>query len=671
MRKAVWSTAALMLAVLTLAVVLGSSQRRADAGTCSGGSLCVTSAADHADNGCDSECTFREALNDVTAGQMINFDIAGAGPHAITVNNTLGSLPTVGANAVIIDGYTQPGAKPNTAAPFQPGNAEIKIVLDGAQLTSSQWGLWVGGDGVLVQGLAFVNFDEAGLKVGTLSGSASITGNYFGVMPDGVTPGPNGIGIWIRSSQSGNQIGSSMAGHRNLISGNTGPGIKVTGGTAVAIAGNWVGTDVTGTAAMPNGESGIDMAGGNFSTIGGNTPAAGNLVSGNTSHGIKLSTVDAGHMNIKGNRIGVQRDGLSPLGNGGAGVLLDQGAFLNTIGGEFNVNEWNVIAFNGGAGVALTASAGVDNYIDPNVLHSNGGLGADLLNDGTPLPNDYGGPSCNGGANPTACPDYDGGNYGGSPFANRLMNYPIITNATYDGQTLRVSGSLTTETNGGYQNMFFLWNEECDPSGYGEGQHFIDSLGAPIGASGVYNFTNVPLAIDDLYGTVYLVMQASDPESSSEYSPCYELDTGLTATATPLPTDTPTPSPTLTPTPTPTPTLTPTPTPTPTPILAPKQGDINCDDGITMQDFSQFMRYLATGDRGPAPDTCPSPGQPWIAGTVFQFMDTDCSFNPTPGPDVTPPSTNITPKDALILLFALADIDHVPEPCPDVGERFT
>ena len=51
--------------------------------------------------------------------------------HTIQPTET---LPTLGnsINGVTIDGYTQPGAHPNTADAFQAGNAAIKIVLDGS-----------------------------------------------------------------------------------------------------------------------------------------------------------------------------------------------------------------------------------------------------------------------------------------------------------------------------------------------------------------------------------------------------------------------------------------------------------------------------------------------------------------------------------------------------------
>lgn len=682
MRKAVWFTAALLLVALLALVLAGETQRQsATAGSgCSQTALCVVNTtADHTPDTCDplsddNDCTFREALGAADNADSIQFDIPGAGPHVIAINQGLGGL-TVIPNGVSINGYTQPGASANSVAnsstQLKPGNADIQIVLDGSNLLS--YGLWVKGNNVVIEGLSIVNFVNDGIFVSTFATSASIQGNYIGVLPDGNTPGPNGIGIHIRSSTGGNLVGGSQPAQRNVISGNTTAGVFVTGVVSngncqnpsptpgpsptpttyscpVSIAGNFIGTDSTGTTAVPN-NVGISMAGGPFSTIGGNSTATANLVSGNAGDAIVLSTPDGSHMNIKGNRIGVKGDGTSPLPNGGAAVLLDQGASDNTIGGEFNAGEHNIIAYNGGAGVALTASAGVDNYIDPNDMYSNAGLGADLLDDGLPLPNDPG--------------DLDGGNNGGSEYANRLMNYPVIDSATYDVSMSKLTVNATLDTvPGHYYNMFFFWNEHCDPSGYGEGQHFLGSLGVSSNASMPYQFSQQ--ITKSLAGTLYLVMSASDPESSSEFGPCYELDTGVEVTASPTPSPTPTISPTPSPTATPSPTPTASPTPTPTP--GPKQGDMNCDDEITLGDFSQFMRYLTTGERGPAPDNCPSPGS--IVQFPYEFMDLDCSFTPTPAPGVTP-VTEITTRDALILLGVLAGLPQNPSNCPHVGQRLS
>jgi hypothetical protein len=319
--------------------------------------------------------------------------------------------------------------------------------------------------------------------------------------------------------------------------------------------------------------------------------------------------------------------------NGHDGIYLSQDASDNSIGGASSVGEENVIAYNMWAGVGLAASAGADNYVDPNFTYSNGGLGVDIYDDGQVLPNDYGNPPCIPGSIPPSCPDADGGTDGNtSPGPNRLMNYPVITGATYDGSTLMISGTLDTYP-GHYYNMFFLWNEVCDPSGYGEGKYFLGNLGfnATIDSANFSRIFNVTLT-----GDVYLTMSASDPESSSEFSACFLLHTGVT-------------------TPSPTPTQSPGLTPTPTAAPEPKQGDINCDDRVTGADVMQFLDYLALGVRGTAGDGCPNVG---AAIGDHVFLDTDCDGS-------------ITARDVLVLLIKISGANQIPLPtgCLPVGDR--
>ena len=641
MRNALWPALALLLAVFALALSGGATSHNAAAG---GTTLVVTSAADVAHGSCGATCTLRDALTAADATDTINFNIPGAGPHVIEIQGS--ELPAIiSKNGLTINGYSQPGSHANTAETFQPGDANIQIVLDGHRLTSgNRWGLWLSSDNLTVQGISFVNFADYGIKVATFAASATIVGNYIGVYPDGHTAGPNGTGILLRSSKDGNSIGGGDPSKRNLISGNTGDGISITGSTPVAIAGNFIGTDVTGSQALPNGANGIDMAGGTDSTIGGQRDYGGNLISGNGLNGVSISTDAGSNMNVKGNYIGVAADGETPLPNGHDGVYISQNAENNTIGGDFVSAERNIIAYNPGAGVGLASSAGPDNYVDPNFLYSNGGLGVDIMDDGAILPNDYGDSSCNGGANPTHCPDADGGTDGVSAVAaNRLMNFPVITNATYTGTTLYFEGTLDTFP-GHYYNMFFFWNDACDPSGYGEGRYFLGSLG--FNANGVDNtfdrtFNNVSLS-----GDVYLTMSASDPESSSEFSQCFVIHTG-NATPAPTPTHSPTPSPSSPPTQTPPPTAPPT----------PKQGDMNCDDNVNTADVVQFFEFLATGKRGTAAAGCPGVGD-GVGDHGANFMDADCSGDETA-------------FDGLIILIHLANAPGLPLPsgCVEVGDR--
>src|SRR5262249_34664587 len=140
----------------------------------------------------------------------------------------------------------------------------------------------------------------------------------------------------------------------------------------------------------------LDSAGG--STVGGTTPAARNLIAGNAGDGIRFDNA-AGNL-VQGNFIGTRSDGASPLGNLGQGVFLTGGSSRNPVGGAGD-GAGNLVAFNGGAGIA--ADSGTGNLFRSNSIFSNAGLGIDLGADGV-TPNDPGDP--------------DGG-------ANDLQNFPV------------------------------------------------------------------------------------------------------------------------------------------------------------------------------------------------------------------------------------------------------
>src|SRR5882724_2753096 len=89
-------------------------------------------------------------------------------------------------------------------------------------------------------------------------------------------------------------------------------GIVLDAADGNVIQGNFIGTNATGDAvasALP-GSSGV-VAGSDSNTVGGTTPAARNLVSGNSS-GVQL----AGSGNqVQNNYIGTDRSGIAPLSN--------------------------------------------------------------------------------------------------------------------------------------------------------------------------------------------------------------------------------------------------------------------------------------------------------------------------------------------------------------------
>lgn len=74
--------------------------------------------------------SLRAALADpgLADGDVIKFNIPGDGPHVIVT--PLGGYPLIQVNNLTIDGYSQPGSKPNSNGILGGNNAVLKIVLD-------------------------------------------------------------------------------------------------------------------------------------------------------------------------------------------------------------------------------------------------------------------------------------------------------------------------------------------------------------------------------------------------------------------------------------------------------------------------------------------------------------------------------------------------------------
>ena len=156
------------------------------------------------------------------------------------------------------------------------------------------------------------------------------------------------------------------------------------------IAGNYVGTNVAGSAALGNNrdaagaEAGIELFAGGV-TIGGTAPADRNLVSGNNAgfaRGIELW--DSSGNTIQGNYVGTNAAGTLPLGNAGAGIALDGtvgvGSDNNLIGGVV-AGAGNLFSGGLAEGVAVYAGS-TGNAVLGNRIYGNAGLGIDLNGDG-------------------------------------------------------------------------------------------------------------------------------------------------------------------------------------------------------------------------------------------------------------------------------------------------
>ncbi len=161
----------------------------------------------------------------------------------------------------------------------------------------------------------------------------TVQGNYIGTDATGATATAN-LGAGIEIASSNNTIGGTTTAHRNIISGNSLEGIDLTGTSANynTISNNYIGLNAAGTAALANSEIGIDVeAGASHNTIGGASSSLGNVISGNTQFGVRITDSTTSNNTIQYNYIGTNAAGTSAASNGSFGVVIDYASARNHI----------------------------------------------------------------------------------------------------------------------------------------------------------------------------------------------------------------------------------------------------------------------------------------------------------------------------------------------------
>ncbi|MBL8188362.1 MAG: CSLREA domain-containing protein, partial [Acidobacteria bacterium] len=523
----------------------------------------VNSTGDGSDNSpndqrCDAgngQCTLRAAIEESNAlkiASTINFNIGNGGLQTIPLRSALPPLSV----ATTIDGTTQPGF-----------SGRPLIELNGANASVAN-GLTLQANNCVIRGLVINNFIGSGILVS--SDSNFIEGNFLGISSDGLSAsrntshgielnagtnnriggtapsarniisGNNNFGIFVsraavknlvqgnliglnatgavglpngqgglRIESDGNILGETVAGARNIISGNNGFGISLGGnGVGSIVQGNYIGTDITGTARISNvsgiGIGDVDASRQTSHLIGGTTAGAGNVICGSSNAGIYVLRAD--NNRVEGNLIGIDVNGTGNTLNGLNGVEIAR-ASDNMIGGTAT-GAGNTIAFNKGNGVSVTGG-GTGNQILANSVFSNGGLGIDLGGDGV-TPNDTG--------------DADTG-------ANNLQNFPLLNAAYVTGNTLSIQGRLDSAPNP--MTLHFYQNNICDPSGYGQGANFIGSIVMTPTGKGFTPFVAAFQATVKV-GT-YITATATDSAgNTSEFSQCIQTQqppTGILVTS--------------------------------------------------------------------------------------------------------------------------------------------
>ena len=219
-------------------------------------------------------------------------------------------LPTA-TQTVVIDGYTQTEATANTLTASD--NAVLKIELDGASAGPGVTGMRIAGGGSILRGFVINRFGSHGVNLQSSPGS-TVTGNFIGTDVSG-TLGLSNAGSGVSCPGNSMTIGGSTPALVNLISGNGEDGILLSNSNSNLILGNFIGTKSNGTSALPNGDSGIKIAGSTsvFNTIGGINAGEGNTIAFNTRDGVRLADSGVGNA-IRGNSIFSNGSTASDLG---------------------------------------------------------------------------------------------------------------------------------------------------------------------------------------------------------------------------------------------------------------------------------------------------------------------------------------------------------------------
>ena len=434
--------------------------------------------------GTDGDGTADEAERNVISGNGAGVALTGSGSeHNVVAGNYIGTDVT--------------GVRPL-------GNAGIGVTIGWG--ASSNW-IGTNGDGVADDAERNVisgNYQKGVFVRDVGSDGNVIAGNYVGTDATGLLAMGNreeGINLWnVRSNRVGtNGDGIGDDAERNVVADNRWGGVAVSGTPAVlnVIAGNFIGTDATGSVALGNSGYGVAIGNAADNTIGGSTPAARNLISGNQGHGVILQGSGTSRNTVAGNYVGADASGTTALANLLDGVRIRDGAWSNVIGadgdGLFDAAEANTIAFNMGAGVQVLGSTTTGNSIRANSIHLNGSLGIDL---------DGAGITANDPGDPDTGP-------------NNLQNFPVVTQSIA-GATTRIVGTFDSLPDTAFALDFYA-NAVADPSGFGEGARHLGFITVITNEAGNADF-DVTFAVATSVGEV-ITSTATDPAgNTSEFS---------------------------------------------------------------------------------------------------------------------------------------------------------
>jgi CSLREA domain-containing protein len=311
-----------------------------------------------------------------------------------------GSMP---GNGNVISGSAQYGIYAQSNSNVIQGNI-VGANIDGDTAIHNLMGITLDGRFNLIGG---TGPSEGNLISGNhtrgiqlLDTDNTVQGNRIGVTLAGGNALTNHDGIEIQGAD--NQIGGGSPGEGNVISGNGGVGVWVTSPDN-RIQGNLIGTDPSGTSAIPNG-IGILINGTN-NLVGGSLAGQGNVLSGNREAGLYINTGSGN--SVLGNAIGTDHSGTIAIPNGagirsmpgdniigamGMGNVVAYNSYTGIeVRGQDSLVRYNEVHDNGERGILVASGpSDIRNTVRRNETYANGLLGIDLSGSFGVTPNDAG-----------------------------------------------------------------------------------------------------------------------------------------------------------------------------------------------------------------------------------------------------------------------------------------
>lgn len=286
-------------------------------------------------------------------------------------NNPTGSKGTVTPVFIVpplgnlISGNRQNGVLIGTGSRKNVLNGNfVGTTADGdAAIGNGSNGVWINGaGGNSLIGCKFINNPFVyynvlsgnganGLRI-TSSNNAVVQGNFLGIGANNTAIVRNRLnGIRVDGSSANTQVGGVIP-LGNVSAGNGLNGIDVAGRASGFVTFNTFGGLLAFKGAAPNGNDGLLIT-----STGGNNLARTNVFSGNTRNGIELAG-NASGVTVDPNIAGLTTSGSAALPNGGDGLLIDDTAHNNIIGGDRrSVIPQNTFSGNLGYGIAIAGSA--------------------------------------------------------------------------------------------------------------------------------------------------------------------------------------------------------------------------------------------------------------------------------------------------------------------------